>query len=274
MMDQLTFKRENLQRLREVENSFGPSGAPLSKPGRILRGEGRLMKRGRKKWQPKAFFLFNDVLVYGSFVLNGRWHKNQKIIPLESVKLEDMEDSEEFKHQWLIRTPSKSFFVSAASHEEKKAWMEHIRECQSALLLCGNLQPGKKFAVTWMPDQAACKCMRCLRRFTTTNRRHHCRKCGFIVCNSCSRQRTVISHIHPTKQLRVCALCHLRSDDEEEEEEVHDVSCQRGDSTGNSSSGEEEVASSSDEEDVQACPSSSWMIAETGTYVCILPGHL
>lgn len=81
-MDRVSFKRENIKRIHEVENSFGPSGTLLSKPGRILVGEGRLMKRGRKKWEPKAFFLFNDVLVYGSFVLNGRWHKKQKIIPL------------------------------------------------------------------------------------------------------------------------------------------------------------------------------------------------
>lgn len=81
-MDQLTFARENRERIHAVENSFGPSGRPLDKPDRILMGEGHLMKQGRRKLEQKAFFLFNDILVYGSMVLNGRWHKKQKIIPL------------------------------------------------------------------------------------------------------------------------------------------------------------------------------------------------
>lgn len=81
-MDQLTSERENHERIQAVESSFGPSGRPLSKPGRFLMGEGQLLKQGRRKTVSKVFFLFNDVLVYGSIILNGRWHKNQNIIPL------------------------------------------------------------------------------------------------------------------------------------------------------------------------------------------------
>ena len=81
-MDLLTFDKDNHDRIQAVENSFGPSGSSLSQPGRILIGEGHLTKQGRRKTQPKAFFLFSDVLVYGSIILSGRWHKNQKIIPL------------------------------------------------------------------------------------------------------------------------------------------------------------------------------------------------
>ncbi len=81
-MDQLTFAQQNRKRIHAVENSFGPSGKPLYQPGRVLIGEGRLMKQSRRGLQPRAFFLFNDVLVYGSIILNGRWHKKQQIIPL------------------------------------------------------------------------------------------------------------------------------------------------------------------------------------------------
>ncbi|XP_042361504.1 pleckstrin homology domain-containing family F member 2-like [Plectropomus leopardus] len=265
MMDLFTFERENRERIQAVENSFGPAGGALSKPGRVLMGQGRLVKQGRRKPQPKDFFLFNDVLVYGSIILNGRWHKNQKIIPLEGIQLEDVEDSDRLRNQWLIRTQCKSFFVSASSYEEKRAWIDHIEECRSNLTQGGSSQPGVSFAVTWIPDQAAFKCMRCFKKFTPTKRRHHCRKCGFLVCNSCSKERAVIDHIHPTKQLRVCTYCHKRTDDDEK-------SRVRGDSTGKNSSEEDCDAASSDEEGEevkQIYTSSSWLDSRMGTW-----GHM
>lgn len=82
VMDLSTFNKENYERIKAVESSFGASGRPLSKPGRVLVGRGCLMKQGRRKPQPKVFFLFNDVLVYGSIIVNGRWYKKMKIIPL------------------------------------------------------------------------------------------------------------------------------------------------------------------------------------------------
>lgn len=81
------FAQENQQRIHVVESTFGPSGRSLSQPGRVLIGEGRLMKQSRRGIQPKVFFLFSDVLVYGSIIVNGRWHKNQQIIPLGKVDL-------------------------------------------------------------------------------------------------------------------------------------------------------------------------------------------
>ncbi|XP_041826450.1 pleckstrin homology domain-containing family F member 1-like [Melanotaenia boesemani] len=227
-MDQLSFEKENHKRIQEVQNAFGSLGAPLDSPDRILVGEGCLMKQGRKGWEPKMFFLFNDILVYGSILLKGRWYKNQKIIPLETIKLEDMEDSEYFKHQWLICTPRKSFFVSAMSYEEKQGWMKHIDSCQRKLLQAGSYQPSSSFAVSWIPDQAAQKCMRCFVKFSNTSRRHHCRKCGFVVCHQCSKLKGVIDHIHPTKQLRICKRCHQLTSEEE-------IVRQRGDSTGKNS---------------------------------------
>ncbi|KAG8006431.1 Pleckstrin-like proteiny domain-containing family F member 1 [Nibea albiflora] len=201
-MDRLTFDKENSERIKAVENSFGASGSPLSKPDRVLMGEGRLMKQGRRKPQPKVFFLFNDVLVYGSIILNGRWHKNQKIIRLEDIQLEDLEDGVEMRNQWLIRTPRKSFFVSAV-YTRGEAGLDG---------------PHRKL------------------------------------------QRAVIDHIHPTKKLRVCRLCHKEDE----------TSRLRGDSTGKNSSEEEDAAALSDEGeggDVnQGYPQSSWLDTQLGTW--------
>ncbi|XP_047436769.1 pleckstrin homology domain-containing family F member 1 [Mugil cephalus] len=230
MLDLDTFTQENSKRIHAVESSFRSSGKPLSQPGRVLIGEGILMKQSRRGPQPKAFFLFNDVLVYGSIILKGRWLKNQQIIPLEDIQLEDLEDSVRMRNQWLIRAPRKSFYVAAASYEEKRAWFDRIEDCQNKMLQSKGGGRSSTFAVTWIPNQVSAVCMRCSNKFTVTQRRHHCRKCGFVVCGGCSKKRAVIEHIHPTKPLRVCTTCH--SGLQRTELESHGMTRLRRDSTG------------------------------------------
>ena len=42
------------------------------------------------------------------------------------------------KNGWIIRTPTKSFAVYAATSTEKKEWMLHIERCVTDLLEKGN----------------------------------------------------------------------------------------------------------------------------------------
>lgn len=198
---------DNRERIMAVENSFRSGGKPLLVPGRVLIGEGRLLKLCRRKLQPKAFFLFNDILVYGSIVVSGRWNSHQKILHLEELEQENLEDGVGMRNQWLLRTPRKSFHISAASLKEKQAWMEHIECCRvERMKQLGLPTAMKPFAAIWVPDTASAVCMRCTEPFNVTQRRHHCRHCGFVVCNSCSKSRAVLTHIS-SKPVRVCRLC-------------------------------------------------------------------
>lgn len=52
----------------------------------------------------------------------------------------------------------------------------------------------------WQPDSEASECPICKRSFTWMFRRHHCRKCGRVVCNDCSPHRITIPRqfiVHP-----------------------------------------------------------------------------
>ncbi|EXJ61568.1 hypothetical protein A1O7_01996 [Cladophialophora yegresii CBS 114405] len=52
----------------------------------------------------------------------------------------------------------------------------------------------------WQPDSEATECPICKRPFTWMFRRHHCRKCGRVVCNDCSPHRITIPRqfiVHP-----------------------------------------------------------------------------
>lgn len=133
------------------------------------------------------------------------------IVFSEDIQVEDIEDSFDVKNLWLIRTPRKSFYVAASSIEEKEGWITHIRDCQSNLLLDSRHQLGSTFAATWIPDGSAMKCMRCFKKFTLTKRRHHCRKCGFLVCNRCSKDKVPLNNIDVQKCVRACNKCYAKS---------------------------------------------------------------
>jgi len=58
-------------------------------------------------------------------------------------------------------------------------------------------------------DVGSCKI--CDKRFCVTTRRHHCRKCGQIICRNCSRQRAKLSDLGYSKPVRVCKTCESES---------------------------------------------------------------
>lgn len=59
----------------------------------------------------------------------------------------------------------------------------------------------------WVPDEKVAFCMVCREeRFGVFSRRHHCRRCGRVVCASCS-QRTLPVDGYGKKTVRVCEDC-------------------------------------------------------------------
>ena len=48
---------------------------------------------------------------------------------------------------------------------------------------------GNKYGVDWQPDTGGNECGICRSRFGLLHRRHHCRKCGLLVCDNCSKWR-------------------------------------------------------------------------------------
>ena len=71
----------------------------LRLPGRFLVGEGVLTKACRKRLKPRQFFLFNDILVYGSVMVGSRRRFNkQRVLYLEEVKMQSLEDDGHYRY--------------------------------------------------------------------------------------------------------------------------------------------------------------------------------
>lgn len=60
----------------------------------------------------------------------------------------------------------------------------------------------------WVPDESESVCMVCCReRFTMFNRRHHCRRCGRLVCSACSTKKMAVEGCRESPT-RVCDQCY------------------------------------------------------------------
>lgn len=63
-------------------------------------------------------------------------------------------------------------------------------------------------APIWTQDSDKTECFLCRQPFhLLTRRKHHCRKCGNVVCDSCSPNRRVLENLHSTNKQRVCNMC-------------------------------------------------------------------
>lgn len=79
---------------------------------------------------------------------------------------------------------------------ESKMKIEDIQEANKAL------QGGQ----VWLKDKDATHCKLCEKEFSISRRKHHCRNCGEIFCNTCSDNDLPLPA--SPKPVRVCDTCH------------------------------------------------------------------
>ncbi|KJE92524.1 hypothetical protein CAOG_03475 [Capsaspora owczarzaki ATCC 30864] len=212
-VERLANSQANIDRIQAVEACFGSSGKMLQKAGRVLIGEGILTKMCRKKLKPRQFYLFNDCIVYGSIIIPRKKLTRQRLIPLAHMFLRPIADTESaaMKHGWYILSKGKSFQVFTATEQEKREWMAHICKCvsdQTGREQVMVTEDPKDTAAVWIPDDKATTCMCCRKvKFNPVIRKHHCRRCGMVVCSGCSRNRALLADIDE-KPVRICDLCH------------------------------------------------------------------
>eukprot|EP01125_Pyxidicula_operculata_P004526 TRINITY_DN170_c0_g3_i1.p1 TRINITY_DN170_c0_g3~~TRINITY_DN170_c0_g3_i1.p1 ORF type:complete len:526 (-),score=115.19 TRINITY_DN170_c0_g3_i1:36-1613(-) len=182
----------------------------LFKRGRKFIHEGELWKVCRKERQHRKFFVFSDVLIYAHQQPPNKY-KVGRLFDLSLLKIVDLPDSvsRNLLNAFQIQSESKSFTVFADSPEEKKTWLDILKNAQNVFLKQLTITPEKKSALSstapvWVPDNEAKTCQVCSVKFSFTNRRHHCRQCGGIVCGACSNQK---KELPGQGKKRVCTSC-------------------------------------------------------------------
>lgn len=60
----------------------------------------------------------------------------------------------------------------------------------------------------WQPDETATRCAACSKSFSFVVRKHHCRNCGIIFCDSCTSSRLRLPEKNYKDVVRVCKGCY------------------------------------------------------------------
>ncbi|KAJ1959189.1 hypothetical protein GGI12_004465 [Dipsacomyces acuminosporus] len=236
------FVNENIQEhemtmnIIEIQRTLGLKETLLI-PGRRLIKVGTLMKICRKNHQPRRFYLFSDILLYTSapaaLIDDQAGHRK---VPLEDCKAMGVPDTLDCRNQFTIISREKSFIVYTYTSHEKAEWMQALAKAiTERRAACETLQMDNSLkrriararrstmlqfprvaenfdAPVWDPDESTEECYICFREFSLFVRKHHCRACGKIVCNSCSRKNIMFvgRTSTETKEGRGCDQCIAR----------------------------------------------------------------
>eukprot|EP00474_Spongospora_subterranea_P001508 CRZ01966.1 hypothetical protein [Spongospora subterranea] len=202
--------REMSSNILELQNRF-IGDVTLLTPSRRLIRTGSLTKVCRSKKQVREFFLFNDLLVYARNA-PGTSHGlllNRQIPIDSSFEVLDA-PSTGLKFPFEIRSRIKSFTVLAPSHTDKVEWLLRIIDCmqefQGRTTRSSSTVTSTNAAPIWQPNDFSNHCAVCRVHFSLFRRRHHCRRCGALVCSGCSRFRATLDAIAGSVD-RICSSC-------------------------------------------------------------------
>ena len=166
--------------------------------------DGQLWKLSRKSKQIRYIILFDTHIV----IAKPYQVFNDMFTLTYSFALKDIsayvKDRDSLTFVLSVPLPHKSSVFKTNSIQQCKDWVTDIMEKRRIMLSTENEYEGDQLTLPeWEPDSDCTNCTACARRFSLTNRKHHCRLCGLVYCESCSRQRWPISGA----PVRVCDIC-------------------------------------------------------------------
>lgn len=191
-----------MEKLRKIQNQMSSPPDGLVIPSRYLVKEGQLIKLCKKKDKPRAIYLFNDSLLYATFMGDQIDNDNNKTLLLPKLyPLKGSVCRQQGSLEIVIQTNTKSFVLRAQNETSRDEWYLAITKVIEDLKddAMARANDATKAAPVWVQDKQANECPYCHAEFTFINRRHHCRQCGKVVCNKCSTGREVLTNIDDTE---------------------------------------------------------------------------
>eukprot|EP00494_Astrolonche_serrata_P031647 UN31916 len=178
-------------KVKEIENSF-LKPINIMNPSRVFIKKGEFWKVCRSDNRLYTFWLFNDLLLYGTLNNLGTYKLHKEIALNDNFIVNDLPGTKTFKNVFEIKSETKSFMAYTETVQEKKEWLKLFQDCIKKFR-SSEEQRGRKVrkiartAPVWMPDSYSDTCLICKDPFTLFKRRHHCRICGRLTCSNCRK---------------------------------------------------------------------------------------
>eukprot|EP01084_Bolivina_argentea_P003793 7151_1 len=204
---------EQRQKVRNIESRFKndrKKTLDLVLPHRKFIKEGIMTKVNKTgKDQIYIFFLFNDMICYASGN-NDKLKMHAELSIDRAFFIQDIPFHNKYSDRaFEIHSSIKSFIVHCDEYEQKNKWLINIRKVISDVIrLQGKTQQRELAAPLMVPDDWSENCMICEKPFTFVNRRHHCRKCGKLICGKCGKYKLVSTTDKNEFVKPVCSICY------------------------------------------------------------------
>uniref|UniRef100_M4BAX7 Uncharacterized protein n=1 Tax=Hyaloperonospora arabidopsidis (strain Emoy2) TaxID=559515 RepID=M4BAX7_HYAAE len=237
LIDEIVGRQENLEIVLQAQQKFSGQLSLFTADRRLLKS-GKLTKMSTKRQEEVMIHLFNDILLYSGILITGGY-RVRRIVYLHSkavgVKTELPTSVQALLDQqsrrragkdcgFVVTSREKTFILFAESSELQREWVKAIssaaieaqKEKQARIGEDGD-GDGTEFescegpadaAALWVPDDVAGSCNICHASFRAYyRRRHHCRRCGTVVCDTCSTGRAPLFVGESSRAERVCSPC-------------------------------------------------------------------
>jgi len=210
---------QDREKVKSVEERFAMGqDVALVAPARKYVREGYLKKVSRKKDIRYLFILFSDMLLYCSGKEAKKLKLHQKLHFDLYFKIKKVDNNRKYGNKCFeLNSTEKSFLVICDDHAVREDWYKDITQCLERMRANRKLADSKAadgrvldVAPVWIPDDFSDRCMvpQCMKKFTFTRRRHHCRYCGRLICSDCSKNRLPHFHKDNKEVVRVGDLCY------------------------------------------------------------------
>ena len=189
---------ERRETVKLIERSF-KQNIKLLAPHRQFIKQGKLWKVCRNRDRIYNFFLFNDLILYAS-TYGSKYSLHNQLSIDQTFDCKWIENAGKYGEEkngriFQIITAKKSFVVYSETNKDGREWFDAIHKAQleqqskatAGATPSGHFKNESTSAAIWVPDTHKSNCSLCNDKFTFVNRRHHCRRCGELVCGKCSK---------------------------------------------------------------------------------------
>eukprot|EP01100_Stratorugosa_tubuloviscum_P014664 TRINITY_DN798_c1_g2_i1.p1 TRINITY_DN798_c1_g2~~TRINITY_DN798_c1_g2_i1.p1 ORF type:complete len:287 (-),score=138.21 TRINITY_DN798_c1_g2_i1:100-960(-) len=147
-------------------------------------------------------------------VYRGQWAHNKKQ-GYGVMIWKNKEKSQGYWHDNLVN--GVAIYTESNGKRYLERWKNGVRETLPAnarIELKRSEEEMKQYlkateSPAWAPDHDFKLCLQCDSPFGVVNRRHHCRHCGGVFCNTCTSKRISVPRLRIDEPCRVCDECFI-----------------------------------------------------------------